>query len=86
MNFSDFFAEQKDLPLFVTIKIIPNAAKTEMLDLNTTEDFWKMRVKAIPEKGKANAEIEKFFRKNFGVTTKIISGKTDRKKLIKIEA
>ncbi len=86
MSFSDFLTAQKSFPVFFTVKVIPNTEKTEIFEKKEEEDFWKMRVRAIPEKGKANAEIERFFRKEFGKIIKIISGKTDRKKLIKIES
>ena len=54
------------------IKVITNAQKTEIIW--ELEDWTiKLKVKAIPEKWKANSEIE------------IISGKTSKLKLLKIE-
>ena len=47
----------------------------------------KIRVKAAPERGKANEELIKFLSKELDVSTaqiSIISGKTDRIKLIRI--
>lgn len=48
----------------------------------------KIRLKAVPEKGKANAEVIRFLSKELGLpkeNVSIISGSTDRTKLIKIK-
>ena len=69
------------------IKVVPNSPKTEfsweMEDLTL-----KLKVNWIPEKWKVNKEIINFLAKYFSVKTKdikIISWKTSRNKLIKIE-
>lgn len=85
MNFENFLSAQKKFPVFATFKIIPNAPKTEIFDREIDADFWKMRVRGAPENGKANAEIQKYFWKNFKISVKIISGKTYRRKLLKFE-
>lgn len=66
---------------FVKIKVIPNAKKTEIIG-KMDDGAIKIRVKAIPENGKANAEILKFFEKNFGEKFKIISGATNSRKIL----
>ena len=47
----------------------------------------KVRIKAIPEKGKANKELIKFLAKEWGISRndiEIVGGKTDQIKLLKI--
>ena len=48
-------------------------------------ETWKIRVAAPAEKGKANAELMRYLQKHFGVTAAIISGATDRTKLVKLD-
>lgn len=48
---------------------------------------YKIRLKAVPEKGKANEELIKFLSKELALPKdkiEIISGKTERIKLIRI--
>ncbi len=69
------------------IKVITNAQKTEIIW--ELEDWTiKLKVKAIPEKWKANSEIIEYFSKILNLNKskiKIISGKTSKIKLLKIE-
>lgn len=75
---------------YIRVKIIPRSPKNEITDIIEDEEgekTIKIRIKAPPEKGKANAELIKFLSKTFNIkrdTISIISGKTDRLKLIKI--
>lgn len=75
---------------YLRIKVIPRSQKNEIADIfkdEEGEETIKIRIKAPPEKGKANAELIKFLSKTFNIkrdTISIISGKTDRLKLIKI--
>lgn len=77
---------------YLRIKVIPKSNKNEIIETFTDadgEETIKIRIKAAPEKGKANAELIKFLSKEFGVpqaTISIISGKGERLKLIKIDA
>lgn len=75
---------------YLRIKVIPKSAKTEIVgileDSEKTQTI-KIRIKAAPEKGKANLELIKFLSKQLNVPKQniiIISGKTDQLKLIKI--
>lgn len=43
-----------------------------------------MEVKALPEKGKANLEIIKFFSKEYKKDVRIVSGKTSKVKLVRV--
>lgn len=69
------------------IKVVPNSPKAEF---SWEMEDWtlKLKVNWIPEKWKVNKEIINFLAKYFSVKTKdikIISWKTSRNKLIKIE-
>lgn len=69
------------------VKVITNAQKTEIIW--ELEDWTiKLKVRAIPEKWKANSEIIEYFSKILNLNKskiKIISGKTSKIKLLKIE-
>ena len=59
------------------IRIIPNSKKTELKDD-------KLYLKSAPEKGKANRELIKFFKKKLNMKVEIIQGKKSRDKTLKI--
>ncbi len=72
---------------YLRIKVIPKSAKTETVEI-LDDGTIKIRVKAVPEHGKANTELTKFLGKELGISTErisIIAGKTDRIKLVKIK-
>lgn len=70
-------------PIYLRIKVLPGSAKNEFVELMEGEESTlKVRIAAPPEKGKANKEIVKFFKKQFGVNCEIVSGVTDAVKLI----
>ena len=76
----------ESLPITLKIKVTTKSQKTEIFWI-LWEDILKLRVKAIPEKGKANKEIINFFAKSLGISKnniEIISGLTDELKIIKI--
>ena len=69
------------------VKVITNAQKTE---ISWELEDWtiKLKVRAIPEKWKANSEIIEYFSKILNLNKRkieIISGKTSKIKLLKIE-
>jgi len=67
------------------IKVIPNSSRTEIVEEG--ENFLKIKLKAAPQKGKANAELIKFLAKKFGVARskiEIVRGLTSKKKLVRI--
>lgn len=71
----------------LSIKVIPRAARTgfagEMADGSR-----KLRVRAVPENGKANEEVCAFLATHFGVRreqVRIVSGATVQRKRIRIE-
>lgn len=80
---------KKEKTFFLTLRIIPKANKTEVVEI-LEDGSWKMRVRAVPEKGRANKEIERFLKKEFFLEeAEIVAGKTGRIKsirLVKFEA
>ncbi len=76
---------------YLRIKVIPNSPKSEIVDISkdeSGEETIKIRIHAQPEKGKANEELIRFLSKDMKIPQinfKILSGKSDRIKLIKID-
>ncbi len=72
--------------MYVRVKVRPKSKANEIVE--TMDDGTiKVRVKAAPEKGKANKEVIKLLAKKYNVRksdVEIVSGKTDQIKLIKI--
>ena len=72
--------------IFLKIKVLPAAGKTAFVGLMADETI-KVSVAAQADKGKANLELIKFLARELGVykyQVKIISGLTERSKLIKV--
>lgn len=80
---SEFFLPQI-FPTYISVKISVHKPKTQITEL-LEDGTIKMEVRAIPEKGKANIEIIKFFRKEFKISVTIKSGETQSKKLLLLE-
>lgn len=71
---------------YLRIKVIPKSPRNEITEILDDQTI-KIRIKAAPEKGKANTELIKFLSKELGINKNeisIISGKTDQLKLIKV--
>lgn len=69
------------------IKVIPNSWKNEIL-WEWEDGFLKIKVKWVPENWKVNNELIKFLAKKLKIEKskiKIISGKKERKKLLKVD-
>jgi uncharacterized protein len=72
---------------YLRIKVLPKSPKNEVVEILDDETI-KIRIKAVPERGKANAELIKFLSKELNVQRdqiSIISGKTEQLKLVKIK-
>ena len=76
---SSFSSQSNDI---FSIKVIPRAKKTEVVG-KMADGTLKIRVSAIPEKWRANKEIEEFFSKEYGWEWEIFSGKTASRKIIR---
>jgi uncharacterized protein len=68
--------------LKILVKV--NAPKTEILEWDSNKGALKVNVKAVPEKGKANSEIEKFFSKYFKKDVRVVNGLKSKLKTLKI--
>ncbi|PID87595.1 hypothetical protein CSB07_00550 [Candidatus Gracilibacteria bacterium] len=86
MKISDYL-KKKNGEAYLKVKVITGASKTEFFDL-LGNDIVKLRLTAIPEKGKANEQLIKFLSKELKIRKndiEIISGKTGRLKELKIK-
>ena len=69
----------------LTIKVITNAKQTEVVE--EKNNHLKIKLKATPVKGKANAELIKLLSKKYKISKskiEIIKGLTSKEKLIRI--
>jgi uncharacterized protein (TIGR00251 family) len=74
----------KKSPLYIRIKVVPKSPKNEIIEIMADETY-KIRVAAPATDGKANAELLRFLKKSLGASeAMIVSGKTDRIKLVKL--
>lgn len=83
-EYLDNLANNKEV--YLKIKVLPGAGKTVFVG-TMGDGTIKMAVAAQPDKGKANLELIKFLAdelKVYKYQVKIISGLTERIKLIKI--
>lgn len=78
---------------YLRIKVVPKSGQlriAEIMEENIDGEkvlTYKIRLKAVPKRGKANEELIKFLSKDLDLPKnkiEIISGKTERIKLIKI--
>ena len=69
------------------LKIIvnPNSPKNEIKTFDKEKQSLRVNIKAPPEKGKANKEIIKFFKKLLKKEVKIISGLKNKTKILRIK-
>lgn len=67
----------------ITILVKTNAKKEE-IEFDKERNLYKVSIKALPEKGKANQAIKKLFKNKWKKDIEIISGHTNKKKLIKV--
>ncbi len=73
-------------PRYIKVKVIPKSPKNEIVEV-MADGTYKIRIAAPAEGGKANAELVRFLRRALGAAeVTIVSGKTERIKLVKITA
>ncbi|MBR9683052.1 YggU family protein [Candidatus Woesearchaeota archaeon] len=65
----------------IKVRVVPNSSKSELIEV---EGKLKLYLKAVPEKGKANREVIKFFKKKFNLKVKIKSGEKSRQKVLQV--
>lgn len=68
----------------VKIIVKTNSGKSEILNYDKEKGAYRVHVKAIPEKGKANLEIIKLFHKKFKKPIKIVKGLKSKEKVLEI--
>jgi uncharacterized protein (TIGR00251 family) len=66
------------------IHVKPNAKMTEILRYDEAGDLFTVAVKTPPIEGKANEEIERYFRKLLKKSIRIKSGLSSKIKLIEL--
>lgn len=70
----------------IRIKVVPKASRSQVVGWE--EDLLKVRVAAVPEKGKANKELIRLLSKVLSVpktSIRVIAGETGRLKRIEVE-
>lgn len=76
--------------LLVRLRLIPNAAKDQIVGIEENaagKPHLKVKVRAVPEKGKANKALVNFLAKSLGLpksSFEVISGHTSRAKTVLI--
>lgn len=69
------------------VKVIPKSSRTEFAG-TLPDGTWKVKVAAVPEKGKANRALCEFIAKRLGVaksSVRVISGETSQLKRLEID-
>ena len=69
--------------MYIRVKVIPNSSKNH-IQLMEDGITYKVKIKAVPEKGKANKELKDFLAKHFKVEKSNISIKSGKQSQIKI--
>lgn len=80
---------ERDRVLYLDVKVIPKAAKTMFAGVLPEEsgEVVKVKVAAVPEKGKANEALCRFFAETFAVhknAVAVVRGQTSQRKVVKI--
>lgn len=72
--------------IVISVKVIPNAKRNEIVGWENEE--LKIRIKAVPEDGKANEELIRFLAKTLKISKsqiEIVRGHTSRHKQLAIQ-
>ncbi len=67
---------------FISIKVTPNSKSSEVILKNGQIN---VKVKAIPDDGKANKEVIKTFKEQLNLSVEIVKGLKQREKIIASE-
>lgn len=79
-----------DAVLYLNIKVIPKAQRTECVEKMIGPDgeaIFKVKVAAVPEKGKANMELCAYLAQQFGLPksqVSVVQGQTSQRKVVKL--
>lgn len=74
-----------DNDLLVNIDVSPNGSKFEIIGYNTWRERIELRIKAIPQKGKANKEIIKEISSLVNSPVEIVQGLKSHQKTLRIQ-
>jgi hypothetical protein len=66
------------------VKVKPGAKENSVEKWDNEAQALEIKLKAAPEKGKANIELLKFLKKELGIKARIKSGMTSREKILEI--
>lgn len=86
------FYEKTSKGIIIRVRVTPNSSKSAVSGIFTDangQDYLKINLNAVPEKGKANQELIKFlskFLKQSKSAFTLISGETDRFKRLQLIA
>jgi len=69
----------------VDVHVIPRSRETKIVGYDVWKRALVVKVRAPPEEGKANFEVEKLLSEFFGTRVFIVSGHRSRKKVVEIE-
>lgn len=75
-------------PIYIRVKVQPKSGRLEFNE-QLEDGTYKIRLKAAPEKGKANEELIAFLAKSCALRKdelSLVSGHTERTKLIRLPA
>lgn len=75
-----------DASFLLRVRAVPNAKKTQFA--GTLGEAVKIKVQAVPEGGRANAELSAFLAETLSLPKRrvsVVSGETSRDKILKIE-
>ena len=64
----------------IDLLVSPNSGRSEIAGLDIWRKRLTVKLRSPPEKGEANAELEKLFTERLGSETKVIRGHTARMK------
>ena len=69
------------------VKVIPRSSRTELAGI-LADGTWKVKLAAVPEKGKANRALCDFIPEKLGVAktrVRIVAGETSQLKRIRVD-
>ncbi|MGA7410836.1 MAG: DUF167 domain-containing protein [Bryobacteraceae bacterium] len=72
--------------LTLHVKVVPRSSKSELVGI-LEDGSLKVKLAAVPEKGKANEELRKVLARTFGVPrnqVEIVAGETSPRKLVRV--
>ena len=78
----------REREILLAVKVIARASRSELAGLRDDGSL-RVRIAAVPEKGKANEELRSLLSRYFGVSksnVQIVSGETSTHKRIRIKA